>query len=316
MLDTSGDEAIPALLEYQHSALLNMEKEVLGLYVSGHPLDGYSEIVRRHATCDTRAVLAAGAAQSGGSINPAGMGGMHGTQEMHGTENADGMHGTRGTEYLDGMHGTRSTEYSDGMHGTACSDGQHVVVGGTIASFRTKLTKNNALMGFAILEDWYGAVEALVFPSVLERLEPTLRGDAIVLFAGRVSAREDEDAKLILDDAIAADPADRADSSGRISAWVRASGRSDLQNASRRQLSPKALYIRISGDEPDILIRAMYSALKYFCGRLPVVLYNEHNKTQKNLDREYWARPSEALLADLQEKFGADNVRIKYEKSV
>ncbi len=50
---TPGDvcpEVIPALPEYPPKDLLAMEKEVLGLYLSGHPLDQWAQILRRYAT--------------------------------------------------------------------------------------------------------------------------------------------------------------------------------------------------------------------------------------------------------------------------
>ena len=49
--DTTGDEsfgepALPALPEYSYAELLSMEKEVTGLYISGHPLTPYTDIYR------------------------------------------------------------------------------------------------------------------------------------------------------------------------------------------------------------------------------------------------------------------------------
>ena len=42
--------ALPALPEYPHAELLRMEKEVSGLYLSGHPLDAYREQSARYAS--------------------------------------------------------------------------------------------------------------------------------------------------------------------------------------------------------------------------------------------------------------------------
>ncbi len=45
------DYKVPALPEYPVSELLKMEKEVSGLYLSGHPLDAYREQIQKVSTC-------------------------------------------------------------------------------------------------------------------------------------------------------------------------------------------------------------------------------------------------------------------------
>jgi len=44
----SDEELFPNLKEFEPQMLLAMEKEVLGLYISGHPLDGYSDDISRN----------------------------------------------------------------------------------------------------------------------------------------------------------------------------------------------------------------------------------------------------------------------------
>ena len=43
---------LPKTPEYPHNELLRMEKEVSGLYLSGHPLDQYREQIRKIATAN------------------------------------------------------------------------------------------------------------------------------------------------------------------------------------------------------------------------------------------------------------------------
>ncbi len=64
--DTSGEPAnvaggepnYPAIPDFTRAECLAMEKEMLGLYVSGHPLDEYDEAIRRFATLDSSAFAA------------------------------------------------------------------------------------------------------------------------------------------------------------------------------------------------------------------------------------------------------------------
>ncbi len=47
----SGDYELPKLEEYPARELLQMEKEVSGLYLSGHPLDGYKTLIKNISNC-------------------------------------------------------------------------------------------------------------------------------------------------------------------------------------------------------------------------------------------------------------------------
>ena len=47
---TAEDYQVPALPEYPPAELLKMEKEVSGLYLSGHPLDAYRPLIARVST--------------------------------------------------------------------------------------------------------------------------------------------------------------------------------------------------------------------------------------------------------------------------
>ena len=50
--DVAEDYKIPPLPEYPPSELLKMEKEVSGLYLSGHPLDAYRPQIEKISTCN------------------------------------------------------------------------------------------------------------------------------------------------------------------------------------------------------------------------------------------------------------------------
>lgn len=47
----NDDYQVPNLREYDSGELLKMEKEVSGLYLSGHPLDAYREKIEKISTC-------------------------------------------------------------------------------------------------------------------------------------------------------------------------------------------------------------------------------------------------------------------------
>ncbi len=51
--DKPGDDAFPDCGEYSTQEMLALEKEVLGIYVSGHPLEDYLPLLQKNATCKT-----------------------------------------------------------------------------------------------------------------------------------------------------------------------------------------------------------------------------------------------------------------------
>ena len=44
--DCAPDVSLPDMPEHSRNALLNMEREITGVYISGHPLDQVAEIIR------------------------------------------------------------------------------------------------------------------------------------------------------------------------------------------------------------------------------------------------------------------------------
>ncbi len=108
---------------------LGWEKELLGMYVSAHPLDNYQKVLG----------------------------------------------------HLSSIRQLKSA-----------ADGSIVSVGGIIAKLRRTLTKKNDPMAFVTLEDPSGTAEVLVFPKVMEKALPFLRGEAVVEITGRLSVEEDD----------------------------------------------------------------------------------------------------------------------------
>ncbi|MCL2748246.1 MAG: DNA polymerase III subunit alpha, partial [Oscillospiraceae bacterium] len=79
-------------------------------------------------------------------------------------------------------------------------DGQRVTVAGLLTSVRTKTTRNNSLMAYANLEDATATVELLVFAGALGRCGSYLSEDKAVVVTGRISAREDREPTILVDE--------------------------------------------------------------------------------------------------------------------
>ena len=69
-----------------------------------------------------------------------------------------------------------------------------------VASLKFKLTKKQTQMAYVTLEDASGSMELMVFEKALTAGAPWLQQDAAIIAYGRISAREDEDPKLMVDE--------------------------------------------------------------------------------------------------------------------
>ena len=137
---------LPVMAEFPLRQRLAMEKEISGVYITGHPLDDYREVL---------------------SSLP------FSTAQLEGIEERE----DRGMDM----------------------DGQYVQMGGILTEVRGKATKKGAYMGFITLEDLTGQIECLVFPKTYEKYQGMMAADDLVVLCGKLSIREDEAPKLLLD---------------------------------------------------------------------------------------------------------------------
>jgi DNA polymerase-3 subunit alpha len=75
-------------------------------------------------------------------------------------------------------------------------DGDKVVIGGIVTTYRKKLTKKGDQMAFFRLEDLEGAIEVILVPNVFEKYNRLLAEDLPVLVKGQVTVSEEELPKL------------------------------------------------------------------------------------------------------------------------
>ena len=149
------------LEEYKDQEIFSMEKEMLGIYVSGHPLEKYKDQILEKANID--------------SIK------INNSREDTVSEETD-------------------VEALIKQKENKLVDGQNVKYAGIITSVKKKYTKTNKLMAFVTVEDLYGTVEIIVFENCYLKCSSILIEENIVLVEGRLSIREDEDTKIVARD--------------------------------------------------------------------------------------------------------------------
>ncbi len=164
-MDQNDDEVeklkynFTTLKEYSEQELLSMEKEMLGIYLSGHPLEKYREQIQKQTTINSNI--------------------------MNIVNNLASM-------------AEDSPEYAELKAGYGnYYDGQRVKIAGVISEVKKKFTKNNKLMAFITIEDLYGTAEIIAFENCYLAATSELINENIVLIEGRLSIREDDKPSIV-----------------------------------------------------------------------------------------------------------------------
>ncbi len=269
---------LPRLADFPARQRLAMEKEISGVYITGHPLDDYRELL---------------------------------------------THFTFSTANLEGLE-----EMDDfGLH----LDGQYVEMAGILTEVKGKATKKGAYMGFVTLEDLTGQIECLVFPKVYEKYQAMMAADDLVVLCGRLSVREEEAPKLLVDKLVPLDMWEESEKSAsepeaprprertrrapapepiapRPHRQPSAPPKTDAQLATE---APRKLFIQLDRARMDEAVQQ----LSLHPGSIPVYLHVPAEKMTFLLPRVQWCDAGEDCLRRLSSHFGAANVKLVEKKA-
>lgn len=258
------NHALPNLPDYPLRQRLALEKEIAGVYITGHPLDDYRDVLGKlpFSTAD-----------------------------------------------LDGLEEREDRGLS--------LDGQIVDMGGILTEVKGKATKKGAYMGFITLEDLTGQIECLVFPKVYERYQGMMAVDDLVVLHGRLSIREEEAPKLLVEKLIPLEawhPEESAHAAPMGQSTARpvpppkrhTSEAPKLTDAQAAAKAPRKLYLRLNRPQMD----AASSALSLYPGSVPVYLHLPAEKMTLLAPKTGWCDASDGCLNRLNALLGAENVKL------
>ena len=258
------NHTLPNLPDYPLRQRLALEKEIAGVYITGHPLDDYRDVLGKlpFSTAD-----------------------------------------------LDGLEEREDRGLS--------LDGQIVDMGGILTEVKGKATKKGAYMGFITLEDLTGQIECLVFPKVYERYQGMMAVDDLVVLHGRLSIREEEAPKLLVEKLIPLEawhPEESAPAAPMGQSTARpvpppkrhTSEVPKLTDAQAAAKAPRKLYLRLNRPQMD----AASSTLSLYPGSVPVYLHLPAEKMTLLAPKTGWCDASDGCLNRLNALLGAENVKL------
>ncbi len=235
-------EQIAALPEYPVQMLLKQEKDLLGIYLSGHPLEIYRELWRSGKVVEISTLTELG------------------------------------------------TNGEVGHSPDSPTDGTMLTIAGTLVSKKQKTTRKGDIMCFLRIEDMTDALEVLVFPTVFEKFGQMFTDEATLTIRGRLSLREGEAAKVIMETAAPASV--------------------PPPKQKQRKTDKSGLYLKLpSKDYPNI--PELLKTLSEHPGNLAVYVYFEREKELTRAPGKLLADGNAILLTALKRSLGEKNVAVK-----
>lgn len=231
------------LSEYPASQLLSMEKETTGLYLSGHPLSGYKEDIKR----------------------------------------------LRLKEIYD-----INSELEDS--GSSLNDGSKVFLLCAVQNIKLLRTKSGNTMAFITAEDVTGTIEAVVFQKLYESASSLIAPGEVIVIEGRISVKENEDAKIVCD---RISPA---------SEFIKNKNRN--QGEGVKPVKAKALYVKFTGTE-DEKIKPVMEIIKKYPGNDAVRFFFEKQNKLASPGECKTVKVSYELLDELHKISDKKNVIVK-----
>lgn len=252
----NSEPTLPDVAEIPFSEMLALEKEITGIYLSGHPMAEYEQLSKKLSSARIVDLIEAGS-------DP-------------------------------------TSKFSDNMK---------IKLLCIIASVKTKVTKSNNTMAFLTVEDLYGSIEVIVFPRIYSDNALLLQVGRVVRIFGKLSLREDDDAKIVAE---MIEPCPTKDEGDYL-----------LQNkdADTKRKSPmfahetsenrKGLFLRLPSSNCEEVI-AVKKLLRIFEGNTAVYLYFLDKNKYVVQPKESWIHINDVLIEELKNLLGEENVVLQY----
>jgi len=246
------EEHFPKIEPFSKEERLALEKEVLGLYVTGHPLEKFEEILKKTVS------LFSNTLDSYQELKDAGI-----------------------------------------------QDGQQVSIGGLIQELKTMMTKKGQMMCFVTLEDLYGRIEVVVFPKTYDDYRRYLKQDQPIIIKGRINYNEEGNTSIIASQIYPIGQPPGKSQNFRVEE-AKVNYNSDEFKKTERKL---ILTFNDLTEKP--LIKCVKSVLIKYKGKVPVVLVFRKEKNRFVASEELWVTPGDALIRELSNILGNQNVEVK-----
>lgn len=222
----------PPIEEYSQRVKLAYEKEMTGVYISGHPLKSMEREIAAQKD-NISSIL----------------------RQAQDTQNVDMV------------------------------DGMTVDLICILTSVNVRTTKAKQVMARVVLEDLYGSMNGLVFPTVYREYEEVLRQDQIVRVSGRVAVEEGGGCELII---------------GKIVPYLPA----------EPEYAGKTLFLKVP-DRENIHFGYVKEILGHYKGNSAIKVFLEQSNQKFLMQGKLGVTYTKKLIEQLRQYLGEENVKIQ-----
>jgi len=266
------DAEYPDIDEYSSKMLLSMEKEMLGLYITGHPLREYEEQINRSVTVFSSDL----------NLN------------VDGSEEEMGINGVRGLAdgqivVVGGIITGKKTKMTKSNNLMAFVTLEDLHGSMELIVFPKILTRYSELIvedNIVLVKGRLSMKEEEVPKVICEEISTLKKPDNNFYSNGNNNSDDKYDNSIY-------------------------NGKNG-NTGSMKQINDKVrkLYIKINHVDNTDFMNSLLSLLMFFSGETPVYLYDESRRAIKEMERKYWVDINECLLNELESRVGKDGVKV------
>lgn len=197
---------------------------------------------------------------------------------------------------------------------------ESVRVGGIITGIQRVLTRTNEPMLFVKIEDPTGALECLVFPSILKDSASLWQEETIIIVTGKLSPK-DESTKLLVDSVQLFDPTHppasparprRAESEAGEASRGRAPALPPFKQRSLGQPTTVITISLVNAKADQKTLASLKQILAHHRGSYPVhLLLSNRNARAKIVATHYSVRHNEQLVKEIEQLIGANTISLQ-----
>ena len=279
---------IPTMAEFETKEKLKFEKEVMGMYISGHPLAEHEEDLNKYTSMQ-----------------------LYEVYDRYGNKNSEEEEEAEPQPPVNNKYNKFNKNKRE-----------LITIGGLVTYVKVIYTKkDNKQMAFMTVEDLTSDMEIVVFPRTFEEYKDILKEDNKLIIKGQVSVKEEDEEKSV---SIIADKIwDMEDKRSRPPAIRKKDViQPRIKKVQEKAVSPeikKANSKKIIGNSLTLVLnrineRTMSDIRKLFVkykGDKKVVLFSPVSKKSYVADKSMWVQLEIGLIDELAELIGKNNIIIK-----
>ena len=169
------------------------------------------------------------------------------------------------------------------------------------------MTKSGKNMMFAGLEDLFGEVELVIFPTTYDRFFRVLEDEAILKVTGKVSIKEEEGAKILVQNIVNIDEDIKKGNNN-------SKANTQVVKKEEPKVELRKIYIRIPKDKLDLedrVVGYIKDLNKEYPGKNPVYIFYDGTNKMRLLPSNHFLQDNTLVIERLELAFGKENVKIK-----